>query len=239
MSNTLLRCKNVNMNYGNNTVVKDVSLEVNEGDYLCAVGENGSGKSTLLKGILGLMPLKSGSIEYLNGIKQNDIGYLPQQSAASNDFPASVYEIVLSGCLGQGNFIKPFYTKKEKQKANESISIMGIESIKKESFMELSGGQRQRVLLARALCSTQRLILLDEPITGLDPLAKKELYELIKKINIQKNVTIIMVSHDIGTAVKYANKILHLDAGVVFFGTSEDYVNSAAGKSFYRRETSD
>jgi len=232
MNEPLLKLKNVSMSYDNHTVVRDVSFVLNEGDYLCAVGENGSGKSTLIKGILGLVPVKSGKIEFLNGLKRNEIGYLPQQTQVQHDFPASVSEVVLSGCLGQSGFFKPFYSKADKQKMLESLGMLGIEHLRKKSYRELSGGQQQRVLLARAVCSARRLLLLDEPVTGLDPIVSNEMYGLIKDLNEKHGVTVIMVSHDIRTAVCSAGKILHLDAGVEFFGTCSDYLRSNAGRRF-------
>ena len=233
MNKPLLRLNNVSMSYDNRLVVKDVNFELNEGDYLCAVGENGSGKSTLIKGILGLEPVRSGRIELLNGLKRNEIGYLPQQTQVQRDFPACVCEIVISGCLGQSGFFKPFYSTSDKSKMPESLRMLGIEHLRKKSYRELSGGQQQRVLLARAVCSARRLLLLDEPVTGLDPIVSNEMYGLIKELNEKHGVTVIMVSHDIRSALCNANKILHLDAGVEFFGTCSAYLGSDAGRRFF------
>ncbi len=225
---TLIECKGLNLHYDNHQAVKDVSFSVNEGDYLCIVGENGSGKSTLLKGLLGLRSPSSGSILF-NGIRQTQIGYLPQQNPVQNDFPASVFEVVLSGCLGTKR-LNPFYGRKDKQRANENIEKLGIGNLIKISYRDLSGGQQQRVLLARALCATEKLLLLDEPASGLDPVVTSELYQLIENLNKEQGVTIIMISHDILSAVKYANIILHMDTSLKFFGTVDEYKETSVFK---------
>ena len=210
------------MAYEGVTAVNDISFTLNEGDYLCVLGENGSGKSTLIKGILGLKQSASGSIEFI-GIKQRQIGYLPQQNALQKDFPATVQEVILSGCLNSCGW-KPFYGKKQKQAMEECIEHLHLEAIRKKSFRDLSGGQQQRVLIARALCATDKLLLLDEPVTGLDPIVTIELYELIKHFNRTHGVTVIMISHDVDSAIKYANKILHVARDKSFFGTTEEYI---------------
>ena len=225
-----IECKDVSVKYENQVVLEDISFSIEQGDYLCIVGENGSGKSTLVKTILGLENSKLGQIVFGEGLNKNEIGYLPQQTQAQKDFPASVYEVVLSGCLNSKGF-SPFYSIKDKKLANEMIKSLGIENIKRKSFRELSGGQQQRVLLARALCATKKIIILDEPITGLDPTVTREMYSLIKEIN-KKGITIIMVSHDINFAVNNASKILHLKKNIKFFGNTEDYVNSEVGIRF-------
>lgn len=225
-----IECKDVSVKYENQVVLEDISFSIEQGDYLCIVGENGSGKSTLVKTILGLENSKLGQIVFGEGLNKNEIGYLPQQTQAQKDFPASVYEVVLSGCLNSKGF-SPFYSMKDKKLANEMIKSLGIENIKRKSFRELSGGQQQRVLLARALCATKKIIILDEPITGLDPTVTREMYSLIKEIN-KKGITIIMVSHDINFAINNASKILHLKKNIKFFGNTEDYVKSEVGKKF-------
>lgn len=225
-----IECKDVSVKYENQVVLEDISFSIEQGDYLCIVGENGSGKSTLVKTILGLENSKLGQIVFGEGLNKNEIGYLPQQTQAQKDFPASVYEVVLSGCLNSKGF-SPFYSMKDKKLANEMIKSLGIENIKRKSFRELSGGQQQRVLLARALCATKKIIILDEPITGLDPTVTREVYSLIKEIN-KKGITIIMVSHDINFAVNNASKILHLKKNIKFFGNTEDYANSEVGRRF-------
>lgn len=224
----LINCQNLNFYYDRHQAVKDVSFYVNEGDYLSIVGENGSGKSTLLKGLLGLKSPSSGLILF-NGINQTQIGYLPQQNYVQHDFPASVSEVVLSGCLSSKG-IYPFYNKKDRQRAVENMKRLGIENLSKKSYRDLSGGQQQRVLLARALCATEKLLLLDEPVSGLDPVVTAELYQLIEKLNKEHGVTIIIISHDILSSVKYANMILHMDTASKFFGTVQDYKETTVFK---------
>ena len=221
---------NVTMSYEKKTVLNDVSFQINQGDYLCIVGENGSGKTTLMKGILGLMPVKSGEIIFGDGVRQNQIGYLPQQTVVQRDFPASVYEVVLSGCLNRIG-MRPFYSLKEKNKAAESMERLGITGLKHKSYKALSGGQQQRVLLARALCAAERLVLMDEPVTGLDPIVTGEFYEIIKALN-QSGVTVVMISHDVRAAVESASMILHLGSSEVFFGSVKDYLKSEPGQRF-------
>ncbi len=185
------------------------------------MGENGSGKSTLLKGILGLIKPTRGRIE-LAGVKRTQLGYMPQQTVVQKDFPASVLEVVLSGCLN-GRGMLPFYSKKERERARRSIDLLGIGKLARNSYRDLSGGQQQRVLLARALCATEKLLLLDEPAAGLDPVVTSDLYSLIDILNKERGITVIMVSHDVRSAVKYAGKIMHMDRKVRFFGPMADY----------------
>ena len=225
----LLKCTDLTLGYEGNAVVSNLNFEINSGDYLCIVGENGSGKSTLMKTLLNLQSPMSGKIETGDGLKRNEIGYLPQQTVVQRDFPASVWEIVLSGNLSSSG-IKPFYSREEKQRAKENIKKMGIEDLTKRCYRELSGGQQQRVLLARALCATKKLLLLDEPVSGLDPKVTNEMYSLINALNKQ-GITVIMISHDINAAVKYATHILHISHDV-FFGTKDEYLNSEKGSAF-------
>lgn len=233
----LIYCEDLTMSYENSIVLKDINFEINEGDYICIVGENGSGKSTLIKGLLGIKAPKSGRIRFGDGVKQNQIGYVPQQTSIQKDFPASVFEVVLSGCLNKRGF-KPFFSKKEKKIALDSMRKLGIEDLMKKSYADLSGGQQQRVLLSRALCATEKLLLLDEPVTGLDPVVTAEFYELIKKLNKENKITIIMVSHDITSATENANKILHIDGKVLFYGSTEEYRNSDVSNRFIGGVTS-
>lgn len=226
----ILECKDLSFGYDGRTVLENVSFAVNAGDYLCVVGENGSGKSTLIKGLLGLKAPQTGVISFGDGLKHTEIGYLPQQTQLQKDFPASVWEVVLSGRLNC--LCGLFYTKADKDAANANIERMGIEDIKYACYQELSGGQQQRVLLARALCATKKLLLLDEPVTGLDPVAANEMYNLIKLINLCDNISVIMVSHDIHEAVRYATKILHLGRTQLFFGTAAEYRESDAARRF-------
>ena len=212
-------------------MTEHLTFRVNAGDYLCVVGENGAGKSTLIKALLGLKAPMSGNISTGDGLKSNEIGYLPQQTVVQRDFPASVKEIVLSGCLNKVG-LHPFYNKAVKQQAQAQIERMGITHLQNRCYRELSGGQQQRVLLARALCATGKMLLLDEPVAGLDPKVTKEMYELIDRLNKEDGITIIMVSHDIAAAVKYATHILHISHTPLFFGTKEDYLKTEIGKAF-------
>ena len=220
-----LCCKHVGFAYGGEPVLSGVNFSVNAGDYLCIVGENGSGKSTLMKGILGLKEPSEGKIIFGDGLKANEIGYLPQQTGIQRDFPASVGEVVLSGRIsGMGHRL--FYSRADREAASENLERMGIEELKDRCYMELSGGQQQRVLLARAMCATKKLLLLDEPVTGLDPNAANEMYNLIKLINLCDKISVIMVTHDVHEAVRYATHILHLGHGQLFFGSVEEYRKS-------------
>lgn len=227
----LLTCNDVSFAYEGTTVLTDVSFSVKSGDYLCIIGENGSGKSTLVKGLLHLKAPSSGTITTGDGLRHSEIGYLPQQTAAQKDFPASVYEVVLSGRQNQIHF-PPFYTQEDKKDALIKMELLDLLPLKKRCYRDLSGGQQQRVLLARALCATRKLLLLDEPVTGLDPMMTEEMYQLISRINREQNVTILMVSHDLQNVLPYATHILHLDQKQLFFGTTEEYRNSPVGKKF-------
>ncbi|MCQ2910752.1 MAG: metal ABC transporter ATP-binding protein [Clostridia bacterium] len=228
---SLLSCKNLSMSYDNNNALTDISFDVDNGDYLCIVGENGSGKSTLLKGLLGLMSPISGEILFGDNLKPNEIGYLPQQQSINRSFPASCFEVVLSGTLSKKGLI-PFYNKHDKARALDAMQKLNILSLKNKSYKQLSGGQQQRVLLARALCATDKLLIVDEPTTGLDPLISSEFYKLIHKLNKLYGITIIMTSHDINSLTKYATKILHLKNNVQFIGTYDEYKNTEIGKTF-------
>ena len=225
-----LTCQKLCVGYDGKPVLQDLDFEVFAGDYLCIVGENGSGKSTLMKTILGLQTPISGSILTGDGLRKNEIGYLPQQTVVQKDFPASVREIVLSGCQGRCGS-RPFYNKEEKQLAEENIRKMQIDKLSKRCYRELSGGQQQRVLLARALCATQKMLLLDEPVSGLDPKVTAEMYRLIDELNHRDGITIIMISHDIAAAVKYASHILHI-GNTIFFETKAEYLQSPQGRLF-------
>ena len=226
-----LICQNLDLGYDGKIVVSNISFTVNAGDYLCIVGDNGSGKSTLMKTMLRLLPPISGMITTGGGLKPNEIGFLPQQTMVQKDFPASVREVVRSGCLSRSG-LRPFYNKEEKQLAEENMEKLGISDIAKSCYRELSGGQQQRVLLARALCATKKILLLDEPAAGLDPKAGIELYDLIAKLN-NSGTTIIMISHDIAASVKYASHILHIGSrSALFFGAKADYLESDVGRLY-------
>jgi len=217
-----IKCENLLAGYNGVAVSAPVNFEISSGDYLCIVGSNGSGKSTVIKTLLGLEKPVSGSVIFSDGLTSRQIGYLPQQSEVQKDFPASVWEIVLSGTLNKIH-LRPFYSRKEKQIALEAMEKMEILPLKNKCYRNLSGGQQQRVLLARALCAASRLILLDEPVTGLDPKAMTEMYHLIEKLN-KEGVTVIMISHDVDEAVKYASHILTVGKEHCHFQTVEDYI---------------
>ena len=221
--NILLACRDAVIGYDNTVAVNGVSFELERGDYLCIVGENGSGKSTLLKGILGLIPMRGGSVDFADGLRRTDIGYLPQQTVVQKDFPASVREIVLSGCQGHCGS-RPFYSKEEKKLAADAMEKMQITPLAKRCYRTLSGGQQQRVLLARALCATRKMLFLDEPVSGLDPKVTAEMYALIQKLNYEDGITVVMISHDLSAALQYASHILHI-GDTVFFGTKAAYLN--------------
>lgn len=225
-----IECEDLTLGYDGTPVAEHIHFKVNQGDYLCVVGENGAGKSTLIKTLLHLMPPLAGQLVTGDGLMPYEIGYLPQQTVVQRDFPASVGEIVLSGTLA-GCGSRPFYRQEEKNLARENMKKMDVYDLRRKCYRNLSGGQQQRVLLARALCATGKLLLLDEPVTGLDPKVTVEFYELIKNLN-QEGITIIMVSHDISATVAYASHILHIDKEHSFFGTKEEYLQSDKGRVF-------
>ena len=230
----IIECKNLCLGYEGKPIINDISFRVNEGDYLCIVGENGSGKSTLTKGILGLIKPIDGAIN----ISSAKIGYLPQSSEALRDFPVSVREVILSGCLTKGKRL-PFYTKEDKRKCDEAAHMLDLCGLKNTCFQELSGGQRQRVLLARALCASGNLLVLDEPANGLDPVITGEFYDIIQRLNRDDNMTIVMISHDIKASVKYASHILYIGNDSVFFGTKEQFLSSDSSRYFSGGDSND
>jgi len=244
----LITCENVSFGYEGHAVIQGLNLAIEPSDYLCIVGENGSGKTTLIKGILKLLSPIDGSITFCDELSGGKIGYLSQQAAPKKDFPAGVYEIVLSGNLS-GMGLRPFYSFKEKRRAEAAMERLGITELAKECYRELSGGQQRRVLLARALVSARAektgdkeggletsLLVLDEPTAGLDPLVTAEVYELLKKLNQETGITIIMVSHDTRGAEQYAKHILHIENGRGFFSDTTDYLRSERGKKFFGHE---
>ncbi|MCL2045979.1 MAG: metal ABC transporter ATP-binding protein [Oscillospiraceae bacterium] len=223
-----LNCENITLGYDGKIVISELSFSIDAGDYLCIIGDNGSGKSTLMKAILKLKSPMSGQIITGEGLAANEIGYLPQQTVVQKDFPATVREVVSSGCLNRVG-LRPFYNSVEKQMVEENMEKLGISALASRCYRELSDGQQQRTLLARALCAAQKILLLDEPAAGLDPVASIDMYSLISKLN-QDGLTIIMISHDIGAALKYATHILHIaNKMALFYGTKEDYLASEAG----------
>ena len=227
-------CRDASLGYDGEIVTKNISFEVNSGDYLCIVGENGSGKSTLIKAILQLIKPVSGSVEICGGLTPSQIGYLPQQTEIQQDFPAFVREVVISGCSAAKRGI--FFGKAAKSLAESNMRRMGIEQLAGKSLRDLSGGQRQRVFLARALCAAKDILLLDEPVAGLDPKVTAELYEILAELNRLDKMTVVMVSHDISAALRYATHILHIGDRQLFFGTAEEYRASDIGKMFARTE---
>jgi zinc transport system ATP-binding protein len=233
MNTVLLGCEDLSFGYDGRTVLSDLNFSVEEGDKLCVVGENGSGKSTLLKGLLALISPMDGRLKRNPGLSQGDIGYLPQESILQKDFPATVFEVVLSGRQNR-RFLAPFYSKADRIAAEESLAMLEITELKLNCYRELSGGQRRRVLLARSLCAAGRILLLDEPASGLDPIVQAGLYNLLEKINTELGITIVMVSHDIEGVLRLTvnGKVLHLAGKQLFFGSAEDYRDSEPGKIF-------
>jgi len=226
-----LTCTDLSIGYEGKTIVSGIAFTVSTGDYLCIVGENGSGKSTLMKTLLKLKAPMSGQIATGGGLEYFDIGYLPQQTMVQKDFPASVREVVRSGCLNRRG-LRPYYSKAEKQMAEDNMEKLGITAIAKHCYRDLSSGQQQRALLARALCAARKILLLDEPSAGLDPIASEDMYSLISGLNAEK-ITVVMISHDIAAAVKYASHILHIGAGaVLFYGTKADYLTSEVWQEY-------
>ena len=227
----LVWCDNITIAYEGQIVVRDLTFQIGQGNYLCIVGENGSGKSTLVKSLLGLKAPMKGRIVLGDGLKQKEIGYLPQQTDVQKDFPASVQEVGLSGRLNSRG-LRPFYCAADRAQAEAMMRLLGIESLKKSCFRDLSGGQKQRVLLARALCATKKMLLLDEPVTGLDPIVTSDFYQLIKEVNEKSGIAVVMVSHDIESTLRDASHILHLQETALFYGTAEEYKKSKAGRMF-------
>lgn len=226
---SLIDFNKVTIGYDGKSVISDLTFQIKPNEYVCIVGENGSGKTTLMKCLLGLIPPLSGKITFGDGLTQNEIGYLPQKTVLQKDFPASVEEVVLSGCLNKKHTL--FCSKEQKKTAEKNMELTGITDIRKNCFRELSGGQQQRALLARALCATTKLLILDEPVTGLDPVASADMYNLVKNL-YKDGITVIMVSHDITAAVNNATKILHLSKDNYFFGSTHQYLHSDVGKKF-------
>lgn len=227
----LIEFNKVSFSYERKLALKDVDFSLSSGDFICVVGENGSGKSTLIKGMLKLKIPSKGSIKFDKSLLKKEVGYLPQQKSMMKDFPATVHEVVLSGRLSQMG-MRPFYTKKDRMIAKENINKLGIDHIRHKSYMDLSGGQQQRVLLARALCSCKQLLVLDEPVSGLDPLVTAELYRLVKDLNEVDKMTVVMVTHDVEEALKYGSHILHLANEQLYFGTCSDYRQTQVGKQY-------
>lgn len=226
----LLTCEHIKIKYENRDVISDVSFQIDAGDYLCIVGDNGAGKTTLLKALLGIKNIQEGTISFDPSLEKNEIGYVSQQNDINKDFPASVYEVVMSGCLNKHGF-SPFYREGEKKRAQEILARLGLSDIKFQSFQQLSGGQQKRVLLARALLSSSKLLFLDEPVAALDPIATNDFYEVLSRLH-SEGMTIIMISHDIHSSIHHASHILHLSNSSYFFGTTNDYLTSSFGQTY-------
>ena len=227
----LLACRDVSLGYEGQSVLTHLDLSIREGDYLCIVGDNGSGKSTLLRGLLGLLPPQSGEIWRSPDIRRGNLGYLPQQTRAQRDFPATVYEVVLSGCLNQKG-MHFFYSPAQKSAALMNMGKLGVLELKDQCYRDLSGGQQQRVLLARALCAASKLLILDEPITGLDPAAAQDLYRLLSYLNRKEGMAIVMVTHDLKATLQSARTVLHIGRSSCFCGTVAEYLASPQGRRF-------
>ena len=224
----LIECKNLVLSYEGHTVIDNLSFCVNDGDFLCILGENGSGKSTLVKAILGLKTPTSGEI-VRRGYTAKQVGYLPQQTQVQKDFPASVKEVVLSGCASKMGPFKPFFTEKEKANARLHLTRLGAEALESKCFRDLSGGQQQRVLLARALCAAEKILFLDEPAAGLDEEVTKDLYAVTDELNRNNKMTVVMISHDTKEALAHASHILHIGS-FLFYGTVDEYATLLAEK---------
>ena len=229
--NELIVCRDVSLGYEGQSVLTHLDLTIRTGDYLCIVGDNGSGKSTLLRGLLGLLPPQSGQILRSPELQRGAIGYLPQQTRAQRDFPATVYEVVLSGCLNQRKN-RFFYSAAQKSQALMNMGKLGVLELKDQCYRDLSGGQQQRVLLARALCAASSLLILDEPITGLDPAAAQDLYKTLAYLNEKEHMAVVMVTHDLKAALKSARTVLHIGRSSVFSGTVAEYLASPQGRRF-------
>ena len=227
----ILNCENVSLSYDGHTVANDINFTVNEGDYLCILGENGSGKTTLINALLGLKKVAGGKLTYGEGVCARNIGYLPQKQSSNADFPACVREIVRTGFLGKRGF-RPYYSLAERQRAQRIMELLGVAKFASRSMDELSGGQQKRVLLSRALCSAEKLLILDEPTAALDPIVTEEVYEMTAKLNREHGLSVIMVSHDVMAATKYANRILHIKHEQLFFGSTEEYLATDLAKAY-------
>ena len=227
----LLACRDVSLGYEGQSVLTHLNITIQEGDYLCIVGDNGSGKSTLLRGLLGLLPPQSGEIWRSPELRRGNLGYLPQQTQAQRDFPATVYEVVLSGCLNQKG-MHFFYSPAQKSAALMNLGKLGVLELKDQCYRDLSGGQQQRVLLARALCAASKLLILDEPITGLDPAAAQDLYKLLSYLNRKEGMAIVMVTHDLKAALQSARTVLHIGRSSYFCGSVAEYLASPQGRRF-------
>lgn len=219
----LVEVKNLTVKYANSVVIDKASFSVTEGDFICVVGANGSGKSTLIKTLLGLISPAEGKVEFLGGLKRTQVGYLPQESRIEQGFPATVTEVVLSGTLGRLGRI-PIYRKAEKERAKEALKLLKITKLEDKSFSGLSGGERQKVLLARALVATEKLLILDEPSNNLDQRSRAGFYKILKQLNEEAKLTILMITHDLDAEDLIGNKILSIKNAKVELTTTEEFL---------------
>jgi len=231
----LIICRELSLGYEGQSVLNHLNLHIRAGDYLCVLGDNGAGKSTLLRGLLGLLPPLAGTIERAAELKRGAVGYLPQQTRAQRDFPATVEEVVLSGCLNQKGR-RFFYSAAQRSQALMNLGKLGVLELRAKSYRDLSGGQQQRVLLARALCAASRLLILDEPVTGLDPAAAQDLYKTLNYLNRKEGMAVVMVTHDLRPALRQARTVLHIGRGSLFYGTAAEYLASPQGRRFQEVE---
>ena len=235
---SILSVKNLYCGYGSVEVLSDVSFDVEKGDYIGLAGPNGAGKTTLVKTVLGLSEKFKGIIKLFGqDLKSFDgwgrVGYLSQRVTAFNPlFPAAVKEVVGLGLLSQKEFPKRF-GRADDAKIMQSLDLMGISDLHRKPVSDLSGGQQQRVFLARALVSNPELLILDEPGTALDPQSREDFFEFIKKLNRDKGITVILITHDTAQIGQYANKLLYMDKKVVFYGSFSDFCRSAEMHQYF------
>ncbi len=221
-----IECRDVSLGYGGRTICEGLSFSVERGDYLCIVGNNGSGKSTLMKALLRLKTADRGAIFFGDGVCAHDMGYLPQQREGGGDFPATVREVVLSGCVGDSLF-RFFPDRNARRVAQSNMERLGVAHLARTSFAKLSGGQQQRVLLARALCAAEQMLLLDEPVAGLDPKGTEELYETVARLN-REGITVIMITHDLAAVAKYATSVLCMGETPTFYSSVREYLEGVS-----------
>jgi zinc transport system ATP-binding protein len=228
---SIIETKNIRVLYGQNEAIKNISFSIEKGDFIGLAGPNGGGKTTLIKAILGLIPIGNGEVKILGqDIKKfgdwSKIGYLPQKSPTINNlFPARVKEIVFLGLLSKKKYLKKI-TKDDRKTVDETLEDLQIKDLEDKMFFELSGGQQQKVLLARALVSEPEILIFDEPSTALDPLSRESFFKLVEKINKEKGITIILITHDTGYIGTYANKLLYIDHEIKYFGNISGFCDT-------------
>jgi len=217
---SIIEIKNLSFSYDKQTILENINLKVEENDFLAIIGPNGGGKSTLLKLILGIIPIKDGSIHTFGAYPKKNlekIGYVPQNTNVNTDFPIKVIEVVLMGHIGTK---RPLfgYAEEEKLCALGALAQVGMEAYANARIGSLSGGQRQRVMIARALCAHPKILILDEPTASIDVEGQRQIYELLKRLN--EYITIIVVSHDISVIMQYANKVVHINKTLSYHDVS-------------------